>query len=455
MSATLTRSASLLRVGALLAVTLVLGLAVLTGLLAVMIRPSACTGASGDASPSSTARDGIPADYLTLYRQAGSAYGVPWPVLAAIGAIETDHGRSDAPGVRSGRQQLRLLRRTDAVQPHRRPALHLGPLRRRRRPRRPPRTSTTPPTRSPPPPTTCARCCATPAATSARRSSATTTPRPTSTTSSPAPSTYSTDDARARSPSNARPTQALHDRRHRRRPSGPPTCATPSASPRRARTATLPAWAMAAGRAPEPVDARIYDDVVWLLRRYHLRVTRRARERPPHPRRRHRRRPHPRRRHHPARLGRLRRPTRPRPRLDPGLRRLRQPPRLPARTRDPVHRLRRLPRPRLTPHLRRRLPRPPPHLLGLPLLRHQRALPAVRMGDGLQRPSAGRRRFDHARLQKQDRPPSRMSRPRAHPAPDAPAATGLHSRWAAERVAARSWDPSRERCAPTRQEAAQ
>ena len=27
---------------------------------------------------------------------------VPWPVLAAIGSIETDHGRSRAPGVRSG-----------------------------------------------------------------------------------------------------------------------------------------------------------------------------------------------------------------------------------------------------------------------------------------------------------------------------------------------------------------
>ena len=34
----------------------------------------------------------------------------------------------------------------------------------------------------------------------------------------------------------------------------------------------LPAWAMAAGRAPKPVDARIYNDVVWVLRRYDLRV---------------------------------------------------------------------------------------------------------------------------------------------------------------------------------------
>jgi hypothetical protein len=36
---------------------------------------------------------------------------------------------------------------------------------------------------------------------------------------------------------------------------------------------TLPPWAMAGGRAPQPVDDRIYDDIVWMVRRYHLRVT--------------------------------------------------------------------------------------------------------------------------------------------------------------------------------------
>ena len=35
----------------------------------------------------------------------------------------------------------------------------------------------------------------------------------------------------------------------------------------------LPTWAMAAGRAPQLVDARIHGNVVWILRRYHLRVT--------------------------------------------------------------------------------------------------------------------------------------------------------------------------------------
>lgn len=35
----------------------------------------------------------------------------------------------------------------------------------------------------------------------------------------------------------------------------------------------LPAWAMSPSRAPQLIDARVYDDVIWILRRYHLRVT--------------------------------------------------------------------------------------------------------------------------------------------------------------------------------------
>ncbi len=53
---------------------------------------------SGDPSPAAVAD--IPGDYLELYQQAGARYGVdPW-VLAAIGKIETDHGRSPLPGIR-------------------------------------------------------------------------------------------------------------------------------------------------------------------------------------------------------------------------------------------------------------------------------------------------------------------------------------------------------------------
>lgn len=45
---------------------------------------------------------GIPADYLALYRKAGGEYGIPWEILAAVGAVESDHGRSKAPGIHSG-----------------------------------------------------------------------------------------------------------------------------------------------------------------------------------------------------------------------------------------------------------------------------------------------------------------------------------------------------------------
>src|SRR3954464_9437616 len=57
---------------------------------------------SGGYGPSSEATAQIPQAYLQLYQHAGERYGIdPW-ILAAIGKIETDHGRSTAPGVRAG-----------------------------------------------------------------------------------------------------------------------------------------------------------------------------------------------------------------------------------------------------------------------------------------------------------------------------------------------------------------
>lgn len=45
----------------------------------------------------------IPADYLTWYvRAADTCPGLPWPVLAGIGKVESDHGQSALPGVHSG-----------------------------------------------------------------------------------------------------------------------------------------------------------------------------------------------------------------------------------------------------------------------------------------------------------------------------------------------------------------
>jgi membrane-bound lytic murein transglycosylase B len=58
--------------------------------------------AAGQPSPSQAPVADIPPGYLRLYRQAGARYQIPWPVLAAIGKVESDHGRVRLPGVRSG-----------------------------------------------------------------------------------------------------------------------------------------------------------------------------------------------------------------------------------------------------------------------------------------------------------------------------------------------------------------
>ncbi|WP_241835240.1 NlpC/P60 family protein [Pseudofrankia asymbiotica] len=60
-------------------------------------------GCSNGGSPSQTALDDIPADYLNLYMQAAATCpGLSWTTLAAIGKVESDHGRSRLPGVASG-----------------------------------------------------------------------------------------------------------------------------------------------------------------------------------------------------------------------------------------------------------------------------------------------------------------------------------------------------------------
>ncbi|WP_244467472.1 NlpC/P60 family protein [Nocardia vulneris] len=65
--------------------------------------PTSSPPAGGQKTPSSEAAQDIPADRLVIYRQAAHVCaGLDWSVLAAIGKIETDHGRSPLPGVRSG-----------------------------------------------------------------------------------------------------------------------------------------------------------------------------------------------------------------------------------------------------------------------------------------------------------------------------------------------------------------
>lgn len=56
------------------------------------------------APPQPTAAVGdIPGRYLTLYRQhANTCPGLDWALLAGVGKVETNHGRSNLAGVQSG-----------------------------------------------------------------------------------------------------------------------------------------------------------------------------------------------------------------------------------------------------------------------------------------------------------------------------------------------------------------
>jgi cell wall-associated NlpC family hydrolase len=60
-------------------------------------------GSGASSQPSQSALTDIPADYLALYRAAAATCpGLDWSVLAGIGKVETNHGRSQLPGVHSG-----------------------------------------------------------------------------------------------------------------------------------------------------------------------------------------------------------------------------------------------------------------------------------------------------------------------------------------------------------------
>ena len=52
--------------------------------------------------PTRAAVADIPRSYLRLYCKAGARYRIRWSVLAAIGKVESNHGRVRLPGVRSG-----------------------------------------------------------------------------------------------------------------------------------------------------------------------------------------------------------------------------------------------------------------------------------------------------------------------------------------------------------------
>jgi cell wall-associated NlpC family hydrolase len=59
------------------------------------------TGTTGQPTASGKAKS-IPANYLFWYKKVGQQYGVPWSILAGIGTVESDNGRTTLPGVNSG-----------------------------------------------------------------------------------------------------------------------------------------------------------------------------------------------------------------------------------------------------------------------------------------------------------------------------------------------------------------
>ncbi|WP_346051839.1 MULTISPECIES: C40 family peptidase [Amycolatopsis] len=64
---------------------------------------SAVLGSGSGSQPSTTALADIPPDYLELYQLAAATCpGLDWTILAAIGKVESDHGRSQLPGVLTG-----------------------------------------------------------------------------------------------------------------------------------------------------------------------------------------------------------------------------------------------------------------------------------------------------------------------------------------------------------------
>jgi len=68
------------------------GLVIPAGMAGVLIA-AVSAFAGGGGAPSDAARAEIPAAYLSAYMQAASTCpGLPWPVLAAIGSIESGHG---------------------------------------------------------------------------------------------------------------------------------------------------------------------------------------------------------------------------------------------------------------------------------------------------------------------------------------------------------------------------
>ncbi len=78
------------------------GLAVLVACAALLgvtmgLSTSSVTGTAETYAASARARAEIPPEYLKLYIEAASRYGLDWAILAGIGKVECDHGRDPDP----------------------------------------------------------------------------------------------------------------------------------------------------------------------------------------------------------------------------------------------------------------------------------------------------------------------------------------------------------------------
>jgi hypothetical protein len=87
--------------------------------------PAGAQAACSTAVTRASASASIPSDYLELYQRWGGAYGVPWQLLAAVGSVESRHGRDPGAFVPHTRGVLgpmqfqagsnKLARRTDSA----------------------------------------------------------------------------------------------------------------------------------------------------------------------------------------------------------------------------------------------------------------------------------------------------------------------------------------------------
>jgi hypothetical protein len=73
-----------------------IGVAMVFGAVAL---PATAQGACTTSVARASATASIPADYLVLYQKWGRAYNVPWQLLAAVGSVESRHGRDPGAGV--------------------------------------------------------------------------------------------------------------------------------------------------------------------------------------------------------------------------------------------------------------------------------------------------------------------------------------------------------------------